>query len=1445
MKNILKKSILSLATCLTVSIVMADVTLFDKDFSTLPAKTYSTATFEDGVYFNPKSGKNILIDNTGINFNGQNASGKSHTIGIPVSGVNGSVTITISHDYGTASYKFKLGNSEGLDYTNASPTLSDAFSKKLVETVSNLSKTEYVFWFGEAGSSYKSIKSITITTPDGEVTPGGDTPGGGETPGGDTPGGGDTPTPSGSGSEEIIKVVLSGERAATQTVTGTIGGTSAVKNMGSSSPYKLNSDGAYVSLVLASGSFEATDTLLIDGSKKMQVYYGTAGEGTELLTTEAPNNGVIVTPLTGLPTGQNSIYVYRTSSTYNGTLTYMAVHRPSNGGGDTPSTVAVTDVSLNKTATSIEQGQTETLTATVQPANATNQNISWSSSDESVAKVADGVVTALNAGTATITVTTEDGNKTATCNVTVTAPAAPIEVTGISLKTTTEIAIGGTETLTVTYDPVDANTGKEVTWSSSDETVAKVDANGKVTGLKAGTATITATSKTKSSITASCTVTVKAVPVTGITVTPATATLQINGTTTLSYTVSPSDATDKTVSWSSDNTNVATVDANGKVTGVAEGTATITVTTTDGNKTATCLVTVQAGKPLPETGLTAHTPEIYEDPKGYNTPITKYNNRDYEVYYVTRDPSGNNICIATNTDDKVAGISNGTTTTVKARDNWFELTASDGKGGDGNAAAKDEFKLKSVQSIKMQSDQEMVFQVKGFDQFNFYGNDNNKDASKGKHFQVYIDDELQAGNPGSPIDGYAIHRYDMSSAEHVIRLVAIGASNSKVTGFSLRVSNDPIVRHVGGKKDQTAYQTKDIEPIAFRVRRAASHRLTWVGGKEIPDVSLIATTNDSVFLQGTANAATGTYIYKIEALDASGNVASYEQGTITVETQIFDSEKGNDFSTKVAEPMKPVSFLYYATNSSDITLNCDIEGLTLSFEKDSIAVLSGTPDMNTTEGEHTYSISAAGGNTITGKINIVVPNPYFEPIAEAKVRDGNSISFAIIVHHAEDVTVTGLPNGFTSRYDKASDTLSISGTANTGAPYPQTIPYTMTATPRYNGKATITETGTLVVIDPDAKAVLVVCKGIKKANDDPYCKYLNDQGFDITLREQDVLAGSSYEAFDLLLISETVDANNEEVLKLVRGEVNLPVLNMKGFTYSPGRVSPAGWGEPNNGAVDTLDTKVFGCNIILQRAEHEIFKQLAYPANGKTVKILDTYTKRGVMPIAVNKQGSLCLATAATRGVNYYSEGPLQTAVHEIPASERKGHKYICLPLSANATLSTQGKKLIDGIVEYLLSSTPTAVALPVLRIDRFAVDGIEGKIDQTNNTIELVLEEEDYIAMDSLVSVAPEITIADDSLTHVLPATDTLSMAHCTFIPMVFTVTDYINVRAYTVTARVIRAEGLEEVEAYTAGEWINIYDIYGRKVATTNEDIYTMALPRGVYIIQTSKGNTLKIMK
>ena len=1109
-------------------------------------------------------------------------------------------------------------------------------------------------------------------------------------------------------------------------------------------------------------------------------------------------------------------------------------------GGSTPVTPTVSSITVSPTSATLDINDTQQLTATVSVTPSTADNtVTWSTSDANVATVSStGLVTAVGQGTATITATSNlDNTKSATCAITVNAPAAPIPVTAISLPATATVGIGATTTLTVSYTPTDANTGKAITWTSDNPNIATVDNTGKVTGVAAGTATITATSEKGK--TATCTVTVKAVAVTGVSISPATATVKIGSTIALTADVTPTDATNKDVTWSSSDDNIATV-INGKVTGIAEGTVTITATSVENNtKHGECLVSVQTGSPLPDVGLKTHTPEIYEDPAGYNTPLAKFKDREYEVYYTAKGKiggSGSGVPLV-----YVNESGNEISTATKAKDGWFEYQINSGDSED-KALTKDEFTVKRG-TWKTTTDNYLVMQVKGYDQFRFFAAEK-KDNDPTQELHVFIDD-MEKEMPMTHSTSATVRTFDITPDEHVIKIKATGSSNQYIYGWSLRVTDNPIVRYLSGPKTQTVYQTKPIEPVIFRVRRAESYRLTWVGGKEIPGLALNATTNDSVFLQGTADAAVGSYIYKVEALDASGNVASFEQGTVTIQTQVFDVKNSNDFSTNIAEPIKPMNFLFYASNSSDITLSCDIEGLTLTYEKDSIAVLSGTPALGTAEGEHTYSISAAGGNTITGKINIVVPDPYFEPIAEAKVRDGSSITFVIIVRHAQNVTVTGLPGGFTSNYNSATDTLTISGTANVGAPYPKSIEFTMTAAPRYEGKEQKTEKGKLIVIDPDAKAVLVVCKGIKNANDDPYCKYLGGQGFDITLREQDVLAGSSYEAFDLLLISETVDANNEEVLKLVRGEVSLPVLNMKGFTYSPGRVSPAGWGEPDNGAVDTLDTKNIGCNIILQRAEHEIFQQLTYPVNGKTVKILDTYTKRGVMPIAVNKQGALCLATAATRGVDYYSEGPLQTAIHEIPASERNGHKYICLPLSADATLSTQGKKLIDGIVEYLLSSTPTTVALPVLRIDRFAVEGFEGKIDQTNNTIELVLEEADYKALDSLTSVAPEITIADDSLTHVLPATDTLSMAHCTFIPMVFTVTDYINVRAYSVSVRVIRAQGLEDVEAYTAGEWINIYDIYGRKVATTNEDIYTMALPRGVYIIQTSKGNTLKIMK
>jgi uncharacterized protein YjdB len=153
----------------------------------------------------------------------------------------------------------------------------------------------------------------------------------------------------------------------------------------------------------------------------------------------------------------------------------------------TPPAVSVTSVSLNPTSLALEPNGTAQLTATVYPADAANQAVSWSSSNTSVATVSNGLVTARSAGTADITVTTADGNKTATCNVTVTIP-----VTSVSLnQTSLALEPNGTAQLTATVNPANA-TNQAVSWSSSNTSVATVS-NGLVTARSAGTATITVT----------------------------------------------------------------------------------------------------------------------------------------------------------------------------------------------------------------------------------------------------------------------------------------------------------------------------------------------------------------------------------------------------------------------------------------------------------------------------------------------------------------------------------------------------------------------------------------------------------------------------------------------------------------------------------------------------------------------------------------------------------------------------------------------------------------------------------------------------------------------------------------------------------------------------------------------------------------------------------------
>jgi len=251
---------------------------------------------------------------------------------------------------------------------------------------------------------------------------------------------------------------------------------------------------------------------------------------------------------------------------------------------------SVSGITLDKQSLILGVGDaTATLIPIITPYNATNQTVSWSSSNTDVAIVnQNGVVAPVAIGEAIITATTAEGGYTANCNVVVTER---VPATGLKLdKTELTLQVGKEETLTAAVLPAEA-TNKNVTWSSKNKSVATVDKNGKVTAIAGGTAVINATAE-DGGYTADCTVNVE-VPVNGISLDKSFLRLVTgDAPTTLTAIIDPSNATIQDVTWSSSNTAVVTVDENGAVTPVAEGTALITATTVGGGYTATCTVTV-------------------------------------------------------------------------------------------------------------------------------------------------------------------------------------------------------------------------------------------------------------------------------------------------------------------------------------------------------------------------------------------------------------------------------------------------------------------------------------------------------------------------------------------------------------------------------------------------------------------------------------------------------------------------------------------------------------------------------------------------------------------------------------------------------------------------------------------------------------------------------------
>lgn len=253
---------------------------------------------------------------------------------------------------------------------------------------------------------------------------------------------------------------------------------------------------------------------------------------------------------------------------------------------------SVSGLTLDKDSADLDIGDTLTLTATTDVL-----GVTWSVPDSSVLTMTTNgksvTLTAQATGTAVVTATTvglDENNQhlTATCTVTVKQRAAGVTVTPKELT----VEVNRSKSLSADVQPDDA-AHKTVTWSSSNEAIATVDQDGVVTGVAEGEATVTAAANDGSGKRDSCTVTVIPVQVSGLTLSNDYLSVKITEEKQLSVTVTPDDAANKTVRWSSSDETVATVDDTGKVTGVAMGAATITASATDGSGvSATCAVTV-------------------------------------------------------------------------------------------------------------------------------------------------------------------------------------------------------------------------------------------------------------------------------------------------------------------------------------------------------------------------------------------------------------------------------------------------------------------------------------------------------------------------------------------------------------------------------------------------------------------------------------------------------------------------------------------------------------------------------------------------------------------------------------------------------------------------------------------------------------------------------------
>ena len=318
----------------------------------------------------------------------------------------------------------------------------------------------------------------------------------------------------------------------------------------------------------------------------------------------------------------------------------------------------ITSVVLSDETVTLNVGESYSLNADVLPINASGDHtVTWSVSDESVVSLEDGQITALKAGTATVTVTTSN-DLTDECTITVHNPLIGFSIPEASL----DLPLNETYTLEYELLPLDTDDDTTVTFVSSDPSIVSVDENGTVTANAIGTTVITAS--LSNGMTAQCEVRV-IIPITGIMLSDESVDLIVSGTHTLSATILPADTTeDESVVYESSDTAVATVDASGNIEAIGAGTCEITVTAVSG---ISAVCTVNVSNPITAVILPVDHIDLN---------INDQYSIDASVYPL--DTTDDQTLIWTVSDDSVISLENGQITALNKGDSIITVTSSNG-----------------------------------------------------------------------------------------------------------------------------------------------------------------------------------------------------------------------------------------------------------------------------------------------------------------------------------------------------------------------------------------------------------------------------------------------------------------------------------------------------------------------------------------------------------------------------------------------------------------------------------------------------------------------------------------------------------------------------------------------------------------------------------------------